>query len=113
MDVDSLKTLRSTCSTLDLCSKTDRTIIQDLPDKQEMTVFCGLTAEQARLYQKLVDQASGEIDEATGVKRRGMILGLLVKLKQICNHPAQFLKQDSLGKYRRSQGNCGSGWMRC
>ncbi len=102
-DVDSLKTLRSLVQPFILRRlKTDRTIIQDLPDKQEMTVFCGLTAEQARLYQKLVDETLGEIDEATGVKRRGMILGLLVKLKQICNHPAQFLKQDSLGKYRRS-----------
>ncbi|MGC1306957.1 MAG: DEAD/DEAH box helicase [Phormidesmis sp.] len=102
-DTDSLKTLRSLVQPFILRRlKTDRTIIQDLPDKQEMTVYCGLTAEQARLYQKLVDETLGEIDAATGVQRRGMILGLLVKLKQICNHPAQFLKQDSLGKYRRS-----------
>ncbi len=102
-DTDSLKTLRSLVQPFILRRlKTDRTIIQDLPDKQEMTVFCGLTAEQANLYQKLVDETLGEIDEATGVQRRGMILGLLVKLKQICNHPAQFLKQESLGKYRRS-----------
>ncbi|MFK8186626.1 MAG: DEAD/DEAH box helicase [Phormidesmis sp.] len=102
-DTDSLKTLRSLVQPFILRRlKTDRTIIQDLPDKQEMTVFCGLTAEQARLYQKLVDDTLGEIDDATGVQRRGMILGLLVKLKQICNHPAQYLKQESLGKYRRS-----------
>ncbi len=102
-DTDSLKTLRSLVQPFILRRlKTDRTIIQDLPEKQEMTVFCGLSAEQARLYQKLVDSTLGEIDEATGVQRRGMILGLLVKLKQICNHPAQFLQQDSLGKARRS-----------
>ena len=102
-DTDSLKTLRSLVQPFLLRRlKTDRTIIQDLPEKQEMTVFCGLTAEQARLYQKLVDDTLGEIDDATGLQRRGMILGLLVKLKQICNHPAQFLKQESLGKYRRS-----------
>ncbi len=102
-DTDSLKTLRSLVQPFLLRRlKTDRTIIQDLPEKQEMTVFCGLTAEQARLYQKLVDDTLGEIDEATGLQRRGMILGLLVKLKQICNHPAQFLKQETLGKYRRS-----------
>ena len=102
-DTDSLKTLRSLVQPFILRRlKTDRTIIQDLPDKQEMTVFCGLTAEQARLYQKLVDDTLGDIDDATGVQRRGMILGLLVKLKQICNHPAQYLKQESLGKYRRS-----------
>ncbi|MEM6452660.1 MAG: DEAD/DEAH box helicase [Cyanobacteria bacterium P01_D01_bin.105] len=102
-DTDSLKTLRSLVQPFILRRlKTDRTIIQDLPKKQEMTVFCGLTAEQARLYQKLVDDTLGDIDDATGVQRRGMILGLLVKLKQICNHPAQYLKQKSLGKYRRS-----------
>ena len=102
-DTDSLKTLRSLVQPFLLRRlKTDRTIIQDLPEKQEMTVFCGLTAEQARLYQKLVDETLGEIDDATGLQRRGMILGLLVKLKQICNHPAQYLKQETLGKYRRS-----------
>jgi SNF2 family DNA or RNA helicase len=102
-DTDSLKTLRSLAQPFILRRlKTDRAIIQDLPDKQEMTVFCGLTAEQARLYQKLVDDTLGEINEATGLQRRGMILALLVKLKQICNHPAQFLKQESLGTYRRS-----------
>ncbi|MEM8504147.1 MAG: DEAD/DEAH box helicase [Cyanobacteria bacterium P01_D01_bin.1] len=102
-DTDSLKTLRSLVQPFILRRlKTDRTIIQDLPEKQEMTVFCGLSSEQARLYQKLVDSTLGEIDEATGVQRRGMILGLLVKLKQICNHPAQFLQQESLGKARRS-----------
>ncbi|MEL7143069.1 MAG: DEAD/DEAH box helicase, partial [Cyanobacteria bacterium J06573_11] len=102
-DTDSLKTLRSLVQPFILRRlKTDRTIIQDLPDKQEMTVFCGLSTEQARLYQKLVDGTLGEIDDATGVQRRGMILGLLVKLKQICNHPAQYLKQESLGKARRS-----------
>ncbi|MGB7250722.1 MAG: DEAD/DEAH box helicase [Phormidesmis sp.] len=102
-DTDSLKTLRSLVQPFILRRlKTDRSIIQDLPEKQEMTVFCGMTTEQARLYQKVVDDTLGKIDEATGVQRRGMILALLVKLKQICNHPAQFLKQDSLGKYRRS-----------
>ncbi|MEM7064108.1 MAG: DEAD/DEAH box helicase [Cyanobacteria bacterium P01_B01_bin.77] len=102
-DTDSLRTLRGLVQPFILRRlKTDRTIIQDLPDKQEMTVFCGLSAEQARLYQKAVDEALANIDEADGVKRRGMILGLLVKLKQICNHPAQYLKQASLGKQRRS-----------
>ncbi|MEL7506731.1 MAG: DEAD/DEAH box helicase [Cyanobacteria bacterium J06554_1] len=102
-DTDSLRTLRGLVQPFILRRlKTDRSIIQDLPDKQEMTVFCGLSAEQARLYQKTVDEALANIDEADGVKRRGMILGLLVKLKQICNHPAQYLKQASLGKQRRS-----------
>ncbi|BDA75497.1 protein splicing site [Calothrix sp. PCC 7716] len=76
--------------------KTDREIIQDLPEKQEMTVFCGLSSEQAKLYQQVVEESLAEIDEAEGVQRRGMILALLVKLKQVCNHPAQYLKQDSI-----------------
>ncbi|MBE9076485.1 DEAD/DEAH box helicase [Romeria aff. gracilis LEGE 07310] len=102
-DTASLRTLRSLVQPFILRRlKTDRSIIQDLPEKQEMTVFCGLSAEQARLYQKLVEETLSTIDEAEGVQRRGLILGLLTKLKQICNHPAQFLKQDSLGKYRRS-----------
>ena len=76
--------------------KSDRDIIQDLPDKQEMTVFCGLTGEQAALYQQVVEQSLVEIESAEGLQRRGMILALLIKLKQICNHPAQYLKQATL-----------------
>ncbi|MEH2188678.1 MAG: DEAD/DEAH box helicase [Nostoc sp.] len=76
--------------------KSDRDIIQDLPDKQEMTVFCGLTGEQAALYQQIVEQSLVEIESAEGLQRRGMILALLTKLKQICNHPAQYLKQATL-----------------
>ncbi len=102
-DTASLKTLRGLVQPFILRRlKTDRSIIQDLPEKQEMNVFCGLSAEQGRLYQKTVDEALATIDEAEGVQRRGLILGLLVKLKQICNHPAQFLKQKELGRPRRS-----------
>jgi len=87
-DTDSLKTLRSLVQPFILRRlKTDRSIIQDLPEKQEMTVFCGLTAEQAALYQSLVDQSLREIEESEGIQRHGMILALLTKLKQVCNHP--------------------------
>ncbi|TVP58291.1 MAG: DEAD/DEAH box helicase [Nodularia sp. (in: Bacteria)] len=79
--------------------KTDRDIIQDLPEKQEMTVFCGLAAEQAALYQQVVEASLAEIESAEGLQRRGMILALLVKLKQICNHPAQYLKASTLKEY--------------
>lgn len=93
-DTASLKTLRSLVQPFILRRlKTDRTIIQDLPEKQEMTVFCGLSAEQATLYQKLVDESIAAIDSADGVQRRGLILALLTKLKQVCNHPAQFLQE--------------------
>jgi SNF2 family DNA or RNA helicase len=67
--------------------KTDRTIIQDLPEKQEMTVFCNLAPSQAALYQTVVDTTLATIDDAEGIQRRGMILALLTKLKQLCNHP--------------------------
>ncbi|NJO39827.1 MAG: DEAD/DEAH box helicase [Cyanobacteria bacterium CRU_2_1] len=90
-DTASLKTLRSLVQPFILRRlKTDRSIIQDLPEKQEMTVFCGLTADQATLYQKLVEHSLVEIESAEGIQRRGMILALLVKLKQVCNHPALF-----------------------
>jgi SNF2 family DNA or RNA helicase len=96
-DTDSLRTLRSLVQPFILRRlKTDRSIIQDLPDKQEMTIFCGLTADQAALYQKLVDQSLVEIESADGIQRRGMILALLTKLKQVCNHPILF--KDGSGK---------------
>ncbi|MBE9225997.1 DEAD/DEAH box helicase [Phormidium sp. LEGE 05292] len=102
-DTSSLKTLRSLVQPFILRRlKTDRNIIQDLPEKQEMNVFCGLTAEQAELYQKLVEESLAEIESSEGIQRRGQILALLVKLKQICNHPAQFLKEVSLGNQKRS-----------
>ncbi|NEP13470.1 MAG: DEAD/DEAH box helicase [Symploca sp. SIO2C1] len=102
-DTDSLRTLRSLVQPFILRRlKTDKSIIQDLPDKQEMTVFCGLSAEQAALYQKLVDESLEEIEEAEGIQRRGKILTLLMQLKQICNHPAHYLKQKSLGLAGRS-----------
>jgi SNF2 family DNA or RNA helicase len=93
-DTASLKTLRSLVQPFILRRlKTDRTIIQDLPEKQEMTVFCGLSSEQAQLYQATVEKAMRDIEAAEGVQRRGQILGLLTKLKQLCNHPAQFLRE--------------------
>ena len=87
-DTDSLKILRSLVQPFILRRlKTDKDIIQDLPEKQENIVFCPLTTEQATLYQKIVDDSLAKIDDAEGIQRRGMILALLVKLKQVCNHP--------------------------
>jgi SNF2 family DNA or RNA helicase len=75
--------------------KTDRSIIQDLPEKQEMTVFCGLSTEQAALYQTLVEESLINIESADGIQRRGMILALLTRLKQVCNHPALFKSEEN------------------
>ncbi len=75
--------------------KSDPLIIQDLPDKQENTVFCPLTPEQAALYEKVVNESLEKIEESTGIQRRGVVLATLVKLKQICNHPSHFLGDKS------------------
>ena len=102
-DAASLQTLRSLVQPFILRRlKTDPEIIQDLPEKQEMTEFCGLSAQQAALYQQVVEKSLAEIESAEGLQRRGMILALLVKLKQICNHPAQFLKEATLKEPQRS-----------
>ncbi len=75
--------------------KTDKQVIADLPDKWEMKVFCNLTKEQASLYAAVVEQANNAIEDAEGIQRKGLILGTLSKLKQVCNHPAQFLGDNS------------------
>ncbi len=75
--------------------KTDKSIIADLPEKNEMKVFCTLTREQASLYQAVVKEAEEALDEAEGIQRKGVVLATLSKLKQICNHPAQFLGDNS------------------
>jgi SNF2 family DNA or RNA helicase len=75
--------------------KTDRAIIADLPDKQEMKVYCTLTREQGTLYEAVVREALGEIERAEGIERRGQVLALLTKLKQLCDHPALLLHDGS------------------
>jgi SNF2 family DNA or RNA helicase len=75
--------------------KTDRAIIADLPEKLEMKEFCVLTREQATLYQAVVDDMLARIDEAEGIERRGLVLATMMKLKQVCNHPAHFLADGS------------------
>jgi SNF2 family DNA or RNA helicase len=103
-DSASLQTLRSLAQPFILRrTKTDRDIIQDLPDKQETTVFCNLTPEQAALYEKTVQDSLAAVESAEGIQRHGIILATLTKLKQICNHPAQFLKESALrGSLQRS-----------
>ncbi len=96
-DRDSLQALRSLVQPFILRRlKTDRSIIQDLPEKQEMTVFCGLSAEQADLYQTVVDDTLKTIEGAEGIEKQGLVLALLTKLKQICNHPSLYLKEKIL-----------------
>ncbi|MGW4062271.1 DEAD/DEAH box helicase [Amycolatopsis sp. NPDC004747] len=73
--------------------KTDPDIAPELPPKTETDRFVPLTAEQTTLYEAVVRENLAEIREKQGVERRGQVLRLLTELKQICNHPAQFLKE--------------------
>ncbi len=76
--------------------KTDRDIAPELPEKMEMNVFCTLTREQASLYAAVVKGATEDIAEATeAIERKGRVLAALSRLKQVCNHPAQFLADNS------------------
>ncbi|MGH8303539.1 MAG: DEAD/DEAH box helicase [Steroidobacteraceae bacterium] len=75
--------------------KTDKTIISDLPDKIEMRIDCHLTKEQGTLYQAVVDEMLEKAARAEGIERSGIILAALMKLKQVCNHPAHLLKDRS------------------
>ncbi|MEU0240538.1 DEAD/DEAH box helicase [Nocardiopsis sp. NPDC006198] len=75
--------------------KTDRSIIADLPEKMEMRTWCTLTPEQASLYKAVVDEMAERMAEATEKERRGLVLATMSRLKQICNHPAQFLGDGS------------------
>ncbi len=75
--------------------KTDTSIITDLPAKIEMEVVCSLTREQASLYQAVVADMLERIESTDGIERRGLVLATMTKLKQVCNHPAQFLKDGS------------------
>ncbi|MDQ3814777.1 MAG: DEAD/DEAH box helicase, partial [Armatimonadota bacterium] len=75
--------------------KTDKSIITDLPEKMEMKVFCPLTKEQASLYAAVVAEANSDLAESEGIQRKGLILSILMRLKQVCNHPAQLLGDNS------------------
>jgi SNF2 family DNA or RNA helicase len=82
--------------------KTDKSIIDDLPDKIEQTMFCNLTPEQASLYEAVVKELTDSLDGVEGIQRQGMMLATLLRLKQICNHPAQFLQDGSAFTRERS-----------
>jgi superfamily II DNA or RNA helicase len=75
--------------------KTDRSVIADLPEKQEMKVYCSLTREQATLYEAVLQDTMRQIAESEGIQRRGLVLALLTRLKQVCNHPALLLHDGS------------------
>jgi superfamily II DNA or RNA helicase len=75
--------------------KTDRSIVADLPDKTEVKAFCPLTRKQAALYQRSVTELATALAAADGIKRKGVVLSFLMRFKQICNHPSQWLGDGS------------------
>jgi SNF2 family DNA or RNA helicase/uncharacterized Zn finger protein len=73
--------------------KTDKNIIDDLPDKIENNLYCSLTKEQVSIYQNVIDNIMNDVKQAQGINRKGLVLKLMTALKQICNHPFHYLKK--------------------
>jgi superfamily II DNA or RNA helicase len=91
--------------------KTDKAVIADLPDKTEVNAYCGLSREQAALYQRIVRELAEKLEAAEGIQRRGLVLAQLMKLKQVCNHPAQLVGDgryhgENSGKFQRLAALC-------
>ena len=78
--------------------KTDRTVISDLPDKTEIKAFCGLSRHQAALYEQAVNELGQQLHDAAGIQRKGLVLAFLMRFKQICNHPSQWLGDGAWGE---------------
>ncbi len=91
--------------------KTDRSIISDLPDKLEVKGYPGLSKKQIGLYQKLVTELEQKLKSSEGIERKGLVLASLIKFKQICNHPDQYLgletyKKENSGKFESLEHIC-------
>ncbi len=91
--------------------KTDRRIIDDLPEKVEVRAYCGLSKRQAAMYAKMVEELSDLLESVEGIKRRGLVLAYLMRFKQLCNHPSQLLRDGSYaseesGKFARLTEIC-------
>jgi non-specific serine/threonine protein kinase len=86
--------------------KTDKRVISDLPEKTELTAWCGLSPAQAALYTRSVEELAAALENAEGIQRKGLVLAFLMRFKQICNHPSHWLKDDAYdpeasGKFAR------------
>jgi superfamily II DNA or RNA helicase len=75
--------------------KTDKAIISDLPDKTEVKAWCSLSRRQAALYAQAVDELGDALESNDGIQRKGLVLAMLMRLKQICNHPSQWLNDSA------------------
>ncbi len=86
--------------------KSDKRVIADLPDKTELKAWCHLSPPQAALYQRAVKELTAALEESDGMQRKGLVLAYLMRFKQICNHPSQWLGDgawdaDASGKFGR------------
>ncbi|HZL50736.1 MAG TPA: DEAD/DEAH box helicase, partial [Terracidiphilus sp.] len=86
--------------------KTDKRVITDLPNKTELKAWCHLSPAQAALYQQAVKELANALEDAEGIGRKGIVLSFLMRFKQICNHPSQWLRDgawnaDDSGKFDR------------
>jgi non-specific serine/threonine protein kinase len=91
--------------------KTDPNIVPDLPDKTEMRAECGLSKKQAALYERALDEFAQRLKHSDGIARKGLVLAMLMHLKQICNHPSQYLGSGAFtphdsGKFERLRLLC-------
>ncbi|WP_310198899.1 DEAD/DEAH box helicase [Neobacillus niacini] len=86
-------------------TKKDEEVALNLPDKQEQKEYCPLTTEQASLYEQLVRDTFAEIEKLSGFERKGLILQMLSRLKQLCNHPALYLKERSAERQLLERSN--------
>lgn len=91
--------------------KNDKAVISDLPDKTEIKAFCSLTKNQVFHYQQAIEELALKLETAEKIARRGLVLAYLLRLKQICNHPCQWLgfgefKSEDSGKFVRLQEIC-------
>jgi len=91
--------------------KTDKSIIADLPDKMEMNEYTNLTKKQIALYKQLIEQIEEKLIVSEGIERKGLVLSSIMKFKQICNHPDQYLgredyKAEQSGKFEKLREIC-------
>ncbi|NNM85915.1 MAG: DEAD/DEAH box helicase [Phycisphaerales bacterium] len=91
--------------------KTDKSVIADLPDKTEVRAFCALSKKQIVLYQQAVEELSRQLEYSQGIQRKGLVLAYLMRFKQLCNHPAQWLANGDYdpahsGKFHRLRDLC-------
>ena len=91
--------------------KTDKSVIADLPDKVEKKEYASLSKKQVVLYNKLVKELEAKLENSEGIERKGLVLGSIIKFKQICNHPDQYLglqeyKCEHSGKFEQLENIC-------